>query len=561
MSNLLQGLWHALRAERGSPSPPDVRRVLRWIYVGRTSVAIAVFVAAAFYFKDVLPARLLLISVAALLSVIVSAVSIWYTEIRRVAASETYLYAQAMFDLALVTVVVHVTGGVDSNFASLYILVIALSSLLLPLAAALLTTILAGILYFAVIFWFNPVQLSLALWLQLAVFAVVALVSVWIASRVRIVGAERAVLEREVERLRLEASDILQNLRSGILTVDRNGYVAYANPPAGRLLGFGHDAMIGTNIRDRLSDRAPDLARVIESTLSQAAGVQRFEAQIDLPERSFPIGVTTTIADLEDDSRVSVTAIFTDISDRKRLEELKLRNERLEAVAELSASLAHEIKNPLASIRSSVEQLSASMRAGEDERFLAQLVVRESDRLSRLLTEFLDFSRVRVTKSSTLALGEIAEAVAKMLREHPDCREGSEILVAAGHSAMEGDEDLLHRVVFNLVLNALQAGGKGTRVNLEVRMAEPSDLPPDVTLEQPVLLRVTDNGPGIPKDVQARLFDPFVTGRVGGTGLGLAIVQRAVEAHRGLVFVESTEGVGTTFSVFLPCRSEREVAA
>src|SRR5438034_8372125 len=113
------------------------------------------------------------------------------------------------------------------------------------------------------------------------------------------------------------------------------------------------------------------------------------------PDRTFPIGVTTTTLDLEPDGAPRVTAIFTDISDSKRLEELHLRAERLEAVAELSSSLAHEIKNPLASIRSSVEQLGRAKRADPDEKFLTSLIVRESDRLSRLLSEFLDFSRVR----------------------------------------------------------------------------------------------------------------------------------------------------------------------
>src|SRR5207244_11312402 len=112
-----------------------------------------------------------------------------------------------------------------------------------------------------------------------------------------------------------------------------------------------------------------------------------------------------------------VTAIFTDISDSKRLEELHLRAERLEAVAELSASLAHEIKNPLASIRSSVEQLGRAKRANPDEKFLTGLVVRESDRLSRLLSAFLDFSRVRATECSTLNLHAVAAAALRQVRE------------------------------------------------------------------------------------------------------------------------------------------------
>ena len=127
--------------------------------------------------------------------------------------------------------------------------------------------------------------------------------------------------------------------------------------------------------------------------------VTRGEAAITVNGRTFPIGFTTTTMSADGTpGNMSGTVIFQDISDNKRLEELRLRAERLEAVAELSASLAHEIKNPLASIRSAVEQLGSRARATEDERVLATLIVRESDRLSRLLSEFLDFARVRVTR-------------------------------------------------------------------------------------------------------------------------------------------------------------------
>src|SRR5581483_641127 len=279
-------------------------------------------------------------------------------------------------------------------------------------------------------------------------------------------------------------------------------------------------------------------------------------------DRSFPIGVTTTT--LEDPGAPSaprVTAIFTDISDSKRLQELHLRAERLEAVAELSSSLAHEIKNPLASIRSSVEQLSRSKRANEDERFLAGLIVRESDRLARLLTEFLDFSRVRVTECRPVDLHAVAEAAIRIVRQHPDCRPSVEIALQGDRTPMEGDEDLLHRVVSNLVLNAVQASGPNARIVVRTGRPASRELPAGAGIEDPVSLRVSDNGPGIPDMVRTRLFEPFVTGRTGGTGLGLAIVQRAVEAHRGLVLVDTAAGRGTTFVVYFPAARRREEAA
>jgi signal transduction histidine kinase len=149
----------------------------------------------------------------------------------------------------------------------------------------------------------------------------------------------------------------------------------------------------------------------------------------------------------------------------------------------------------------------------------------------------------------------------EVVREHPDCKPAAQVTVGGTSARLEGDEDLLHRVVQNLVLNAVQASGPAARVRVEVREAAPSDLPRGVTIEQPVLLRVSDNGPGIPPELRDRLFHPFVTGRTGGTGLGLAIVQRAVQAHRGFVLVDSDVGRGTVFTVLFPAKSPTEVAA
>jgi len=255
-----------------------------------------------------------------------------------------------------------------------------------------------------------------------------------------------------------------------------------------------------------------------------------------------------------------VTAIFTDISDQKRLEELRLRAERLEAVAELSASLAHEIKNPLASIRSSVEQLAASDHASDDEKLLAGLVVRESDRLSGLLSEFLDFSRVRVTDCRPLDLASVVTRAVALVRNHPDSGEDAAIEIVTDPVSIEGDEDLIHRVVVNLVLNAIQASGGDVNVRVCVRTASSSELPRGLRLDAPAVLEVIDDGPGIPAELEGRVFEPFVTGRVGGSGLGLAIVQRAVQAHRGAVFVDSKPDQNTTFTVFLPTKAMPEVA-
>jgi signal transduction histidine kinase len=152
-------------------------------------------------------------------------------------------------------------------------------------------------------------------------------------------------------------------------------------------------------------------------------------------------------------------------------------------------------------------------------------------------------------------------AVVRLIRAHPDCRPDAAIMVEGEHAVLEGDEDLLHRVIANLVLNAVQAARGPIKITVAVAAVQAADIPHGTNLEHAVRLQVKDNGPGIPEEVRERLFQPFVSGRSGGSGLGLAIVQRAVEAHRGLVLVDSGPGSGTTFTIFLPAKMVAEDAA
>ncbi len=555
-------------AAESGPTIPTSAALLKWVYVGRLSVATAIFVAFSFYFTEHPPAQFLIITLALILSLVFTGASFFHTYVRGAEPTPTFLYMQTLFDVGLVTAVVHVTGGANSDFASLYILVIAVSAVTMPIASGLLVTILASVLYVAdVLFgpYFadggGPVQLSVSLWFQVGVFVLVALAVSYLASRVRVVGAAKTVLEQEVKRLRLEAPDILRQLVTGVVTVDGDGILAFANPAAEQLLGFQSEQHLGRPFLDFLKDVSEELAKGIVMAQRDRLRRMRLTGSVASGGRTFPIGVTTTLHEMESEEPGSVTAIFTDISDQVRLQELNRRTERLEAVAEMSASLAHEIKNPLASIRSSVEQLGQSAFADEDDRFLAQLIVGESDRLSRLLTDFLDFSRLQVGKSQPVDMAAVAEAAVAVVREHPDCPPDADVTIKGHCAPIVGDEDLLHRVVVNLLLNAMQASNGKASVTLVLRDVEASDVPNGALREPYILLEVSDTGPGIPPELRDKLFDPFVTGRNGGTGLGLSIVQRAVAAHRGLVFVDVEGGKGTTFSIYLPRTRRTEVAA
>jgi two-component system sensor histidine kinase PilS (NtrC family) len=308
-------------------------------------------------------------------------------------------------------------------------------------------------------------------------------------------------------------------------------------------------------VLDVMRPIAPELADAVERSAHDRVRTTRAEGVIATTGRRFPIGVTTTYTDGDGrNTDRTATAIFQDISDAKRIEALRLRAERLEGVAELSASLAHEIKNPLASIRSACEQLSRSPVSGADERTLTHLVMRESDRLSRLLTEFLDFARVRAARREPLDLAHLAAGAARLALAHPERPEGVSIVCLAdeGTFIVEGDDDLLHRAIFNLLLNAIQFSPPQGEVRVEVVEATPDQLDVGSTFGAGgVALSVIDSGPGIAPEIRDRLFDPFFTTRSGGSGLGLAVVHRAIDVHRGLVFLDSSPS-GTRFTVVLP---------
>jgi two-component system sensor histidine kinase PilS (NtrC family) len=266
------------------------------------------------------------------------------------------------------------------------------------------------------------------------------------------------------------------------------------------------------------------------------------------------LGISTTILDREEEGLPSATAIFQDITDQDRLEALNRRTDRLEAVAELSASLAHEIKNPLASIRSAVEQISRGKLTTDDQGILERLVVTESDRLSRLLSDFIDFSALRMGRTSEVDLAELARDCLTLVRQNPELEEGIRFEEVGTDQVVwvPGDVDLLHRVVFNLLLNAAQFAGPAGTVKIALRTQDECGSPSGIDVQNPVCLIVSDSGPGVPAEDFSRIFDPFYTNRIGGSGLGLALVHRAVGAHKGAILVDKGEEGGAEFSIYLP---------
>lgn len=541
----------------------DPRRLVRWVYIGRLCLASSIFIAAVSTWSASDPERTLLASLAFAISTVATVLSAGYTEIYRQRIGKTFLYAQAVFDLALVTVAVHVTNSGSSPFPALYILVIATASLLLPAAGGLLIAALGLVFYFAdvVIFLQGPVQdIEPGVWLQLIVIGLVALVVRYLAAHMRASGEGKDLLVAALDQRRLQAEDILHNIRSGVVTVDVRGHLLFANPTAEHLLGIHLINRLGHPMLDAIAAVAPELSDAVRCAAESKIRTTRGEGIVSTASRRFPVGVTTTYTEYDETGEGrTATAIFQDISDQKRLEALARRAERLEGIAELSASLAHEIRNPLASIRSSVEQISRMPSVSDDHKTLSALVMRESDRLTRLLSEFLDFARVRVTRMQSVDVAGLARGAASLAQAHPDRPEAVTVKCHVPEDdglRVDGDEDLLHRAVFNLLLNAIQASSRDSDVCIEVQRGAGDVLPAGMAFHgDAVSIRVTDAGPGIPNEIRARMFDPFFTTKANGSGLGLAVVHRAIEAHRGHVFVESST-TGTRFTIVLPVRQQ-----
>jgi two-component system sensor histidine kinase PilS (NtrC family) len=500
--------------------------------------------------QTVIALAILLVGVGA------TVVSFYWTHVRHHPPGTGFLYAQVILDIVLVTAIVHVTGGGASDFAPLYILVISEGALLLPLPGGVLMGGLASLLFFADIVWFHEVVDAGQLALQIGLFALVAIVTGVLGDRLRKTGMRLGVVESELEQLRLDTSEILDSLHTGVLTVDSSGRLAYLNPAGSHLLGLDARQWIGAPVVSLLEEVAPGMGTVIRRSIEDRTPVARAKATARREGQDVTLGVSTTLLDRRGDEVPSATAIFQDITREERLEVLNRRSDRLEAVAELSASLAHEIKNPLASIRSAVEQLTRKTLDREDRSTLEHLVLVESDRLSRLLSEFLEFSGLRMGRSERVDFVEVVRGAVSVARHHPDARDGVEVL-ALGLDApvhLPGDADLLHRAVFNLVLNAIQFSAAGDTVEVELEDVKSAHGLP-VSMPAPVRLTVRDSGPGVPPGEVERIFQPFYTTRKGGTGLGLAVVHRAVEAHRGALFVEGGPEGGARFILYLPGRA------
>jgi two-component system sensor histidine kinase PilS (NtrC family) len=248
---------------------------------------------------------------------------------------------------------------------------------------------------------------------------------------------------------------------------------------------------------------------------------------------------------------------FQDVTAVRRLERNARLQQRLAAVGEMAAGIAHEIRNPLASMSGSIQVLRQELPLSEEQEQLMDIVLRESERLNDTIRSFLAYARPQRFDVARLDVRSVVQDAALLLRNSSDVREGHVIEVDVPSEPVwyEADENQIRQIVWNLATNGLRAMSRGGRLVLAVRL-EPTD-----SSHGDLVLAVSDEGCGIPADELDGIFQPFRSSFEKGTGLGLAIVHRIVTDYEGLIQVSSTVGVGTTVRVRLPIRHPKAPAA
>jgi two-component system, NtrC family, sensor histidine kinase PilS len=457
-------------------------------------------------------------------------------------------HGQIAADVVAATGLVYLTGGADSIFTVLYPLAIVSGAIGLGRRGGALGAS-ASCVAFCLLAWsmqsgiippaaselervpLAPGKLAVVMAANLSAFILVGALSSFLAEQLQ--GA-RSQLQRSETRLEaLEAiySAVVRSIASGILTLGEDGRITYLNPAAEHLTGVSDHAARG----QPLSTLLPDLAASILRPPERGRPEVRLRAH-DGRERI--LGYAT--APLAGGASGQVI-LFQDLTELRQMEEAVRRADRLAVVGGMAAGLAHEIRNPLASMCGSIEVLGASPGLDGQERRLMNVVRSEAERLETLVREFLSFARPLSPAFEPLDGARVVTETVDLFRQEVAER-GIELVVRADAPVwVRADPGQLRQVLWNLLGNAADATERGGRV--EIRMARQAG---------EGVLEVTDTGHGIADEDLHRIFDPFFTTKERGTGLGLAIVHRIVEAHSGHLSVRSQAGRGTTFRVVLP---------
>lgn len=464
--------------------------------------------------------------------------------------------------------IVYATGTTYSPFAGLFLLTIVSAALIYRLAGTLIVASVVSLIYSAVVWLNQSISVSgtwnlhpgsggilpaddllfYSMFLHILIFYLVAFIAGYLAQKLQLKDQELHSASVELKKVRLETGDILRHLNSGLLTLNSLGEVVYFNHYAETILEIGETQIAGQYCRHAFSGRLSALAEHLTSVLSSRERLSRTEFEIiGTGDNAIPIGMSTSTLLDENGNVRGLIAIFQDITEAKLMEERIRHADRMAAVGELSACIAHEIRNPLASISGSVEVLKDDLVLEGDNEKLMSLIIKESSRLNNILSDFLLYARVNRTQFQKIEVNHIISDIIRIIRRHPAFSDRIKIdLLAEEHiTYVSGDEDQIRQLLLNLAVNACEAIGEGGgRIQFEVT---PDCRGVDGSF---VCLSIRDDGPGIADEAIDQIFMPFFSTKRGGTGLGLAIVSRLMEAHNGRIEVSSGLGRGTEFRLY-----------
>ncbi len=470
-----------------------------------------------------------------------------------------FSYFQVMVDVVYATVLVHFTGGASSIFTLLYIFPIITSGILHMRRGALLTaaatTVLFGLLvnfeFYGLIPqsdwpWVSPWSRETPgylLWILVVHFTFFFLVAILAST-----GAEQlqkikiSLTRRETDYQRLSDlyTSIVRSIPSGIITTDEADRITFVNSAGVVLLGVSLSDLVGIPLRHVFPIVHNDLmtSRIRRETYLTVKEIGSDKRLMEL-----------TVSDLEEENNVPSgrLVVFHDVTQIRKMEDRVKLSEKQAAFVRIAAGMAHEIRNPLASLRGATELLSETSSGLGNQQKLLGIVIRESDRLNSLLGDFLLSVSNQQLKKARVMLTDLVEETVDLFASEPRVRMGVslETLFHKGVE-VEGDSTRLRQAVWNLLANALEATPDGgvIRIILESGAGQ-------------AVLKVEDSGSGIPPEIRDRIFEPFTTTKGKGTGLGLSLVLSIVEAHNGTVEAESTSGNGSLFIIRLPLASPK----
>ncbi|HXF42625.1 MAG TPA: ATP-binding protein [Pyrinomonadaceae bacterium] len=459
---------------------------------------------------------------------------------------------QFLIDALMVTWLVWRSGDLTSPYISLYIVVIAVSGIYLRPASAVAMSLLCTALYAGLSFltYYGFIEsdtlipigkLAQTVSFHSVAFIIVGFLSAKLADR-RFSGEALQQATRTIASLRQLHERIIESIRSGLITTDQEGIIYTFNSAAAEITGFRADEMRGRSIFSLFTEIEQDL----EKAANESAQLQsRYETHINTPD-GFRVRIGYSISKLFSEAGEATGYIITfqDLTEISSIEENIRRKDRLAAVGRLSAGLAHEIRNPLGAMRGAIQLLKSTTPPDSVHSDLMGIILRESDRLNSIITNFLSYAKPQVGNFIQIDVCEVIRDTLKLVRHSPDIRENHEITekLPLTPIIITADQTQLQQVFWNLSRNAIQAMPDGGRLEVTVEKIHSNR----------IRIVFTDNGCGMPPEKVERLFEPFTTSTTGGTGLGLSIVYQIVRDHKGTITVSSSAGEGTSITIELP---------